>query len=65
MEIIFNGSPLETQAENLARLIQQQGIDTAGIAVAVGTRVIPRGAWEQTPLEAQCAVTVIRATQGG
>lgn len=65
MEVIINGRPTSTQARTLAELIASQGIDTTGIAVAVGSRVIPRAQWETTPLEEGAVITLIRATQGG
>lgn len=65
MEITLNGVSLTTRACNLAQLIEEQQIETTGIAVALGVRVVSRASWETTPLEAGCAVTVIRATQGG
>ncbi len=65
MEVIINGRPTSTQARTLAELIASQGIDTNGIAVAVGSRVIPRAQWETTPLEEGAVITLIRATQGG
>ena len=65
MEVIINGRPTSTSARNLAELIASQGINTLGIAVALGARVIPRDQWENTPLQPRDIITLIRATQGG
>lgn len=65
MEIILNGSEVETSSRNLSELIAERGIPTGGLAVAVDSRIIRRGDWEATPLEEGMTVTLIRATQGG
>lgn len=65
MEVIVNGRKTSTRARTLAELIASQGIDTAGVAVALGQRVVPRAQWEATPLAEGDVVTLIRATQGG
>lgn len=65
MEVIVNGRKTSTQARTLAELIASQGIDTVGVAVALGQRVVPRDRWEATPLAEGDVVTLIRATQGG
>lgn len=65
MEATFNNEKITTQAATLADLIAERLSDTKGIAVAVGTTVIPRDRWAETPVTDQCTVTVIRATRGG
>jgi sulfur carrier protein len=65
MNIRFNNENITTQAADLAALIAERLPGVRGIAVAVGTRVVPRDRWEQTLLTEGCSVTVIRATRGG
>lgn len=65
MEVIINGKTITTSARNLAELIASQAIDTTGVAVALGTRVVPRKQWEFTSLYEGAVITLIRATQGG
>ncbi|MDD3108522.1 MAG: sulfur carrier protein ThiS [Alistipes sp.] len=65
MDILLNGAPVATEATNLAELIAAQAIPTSGLAVALGTQVIRRSDWEQTPLTEGAQITLIRATQGG
>ncbi len=65
MNVRLNDRNIATSAPDLAALIAEQIPDVQGIAVAIGSDVIPRGRWAQTPLTEGCAVTVIRATRGG
>lgn len=65
MKIRLNNEPIDTQAVDLDALVAERAIDPAGIAVALGPRVIPRAQWGATPLAEGCSVTVIRATRGG
>lgn len=65
MEIFINGVHSTCESQLLAELITEQKIDTHGIAVAVGQRIIPRDKWSQTKLCDQDRITIIRATQGG
>lgn len=39
--------------------------DARGVAVAVDAEVVPRGAWERTPLVDGARVEVLTAMQGG
>ncbi|MDR2936226.1 MAG: sulfur carrier protein ThiS [Rikenellaceae bacterium] len=65
MKIYVNDEIIVTQAENLQQLVTELSLDTRGMALAIGARVVPRGAWEQTPLEEDVRITLIRATRGG
>lgn len=65
MDVILNGSAIVTPVSTLAQLIEERAVDTTGIAVAIGSRVIPRALWAETALEPGCTITIIRATQGG
>ena len=65
MEVFLNNEKITTLAANLAQLIDERLPDTKGIAVAVGTTVVPRDRWESTPLADQASITIIRATRGG
>lgn len=65
MEVIVNGTKITTSAATLAELIEERGNASAGVAVAVGTRIVRRSEWESTPLEEGAEITLIRATQGG
>ena len=66
MEISVNNEPVQTAAVTLEGLMAQLlGDATAGVAVAVGSRIVPRGQWASTRLSEGMSVVVIRATQGG
>lgn len=65
MEVILNNEKIETQASTLAAFIEENIPDTAGIAIAVGTKVIPRAEWADTTLCEGAVITLIRATRGG
>lgn len=53
MEIFLNGVKTPTQASTLSELIAEQSIATAGLAVAIGLRVIRRDEWDATPVADQ------------
>jgi sulfur carrier protein len=40
-------------------------LDARGVAVAVDREVVPRGAWELTPLTGGAQVEILTAIQGG
>ena len=65
MEVNLNGNFIDTAAVSLGELIAEQKIESKGIAIAVGSKVVRRADWETTPLEQGMTITVIRATQGG
>lgn len=65
MEIVLNGVKTATAAQTLSELLAEQRIPTAGLAVAVGMRIVRRADWETTPVGEGAEITLIRATQGG
>lgn len=65
MEIFLNGEQLETQTTTLLAFIEERQINTRGVAVAIGSRIVRRDDWKTTPLTEGVTITIIRATQGG
>ncbi|MDR0954574.1 MAG: sulfur carrier protein ThiS [Rikenellaceae bacterium] len=65
MEVFLNNEKITTGAATLAELIAERLPETGGVAVALGSSVVPRGAWGDTPLSEGCSITIIRATRGG
>ncbi len=66
MSITLNGAPRALrQRTTVARLIKQQSLETAAIAVAVNGEVVARERWADTPIDAGDEVEVIRIIQGG
>lgn len=50
---------------NISQLLKQLNTATKGIAVAIGTNIIPSNIWDEYPLKEDDHVLLIRATQGG
>lgn len=68
LTVQLNGAPHAVPRGATVRdLLARLGIDPdqGGIAVAVGLRVVPRGAWAQTALNDGDQLELIRATAGG
>lgn len=67
MNIIVNGKFLECVGDNvtISFVINQLQLSSVGIAIAVGSTVVPQSRWGEYPLEEGAKVTIIRATQGG
>ena len=66
MEVFINRKPVGVEAPmSLAELLTREGIPAEGVAVAVNSRVVPRGEWAAAPVEEGMKITVIRAVCGG
>lgn len=67
MTVEINHKEVEV-AENcltLSALLQAQGIDGKGRAIAVDNRVVPRAQWETFTIADHMKITIIRAVCGG
>ncbi len=53
------------EGATLQTLIESQGINTKGIAIAVNNKIISRDKWSLTTLEDGAKIMVIQATYGG
>jgi sulfur carrier protein len=68
MDVIVNGRrcALGDGATVRAAIVAAgAGSDERGVAVALDGAVVPRSAWDETPLESGSRVEVLRATAGG
>lgn len=66
MKLFLNRQEIEVEAPvTLADLLRRQQLPAQGIAVAIDNKVVPKADWEQTLLQDQCSITVIRAVCGG
>jgi len=68
MRIELNGEPRELAAgATLADAVRASGADeeARGVAVALDGEVVPRAAWDSTPLAEGAGVEVLAAIQGG
>ncbi len=65
MNLLFNGDGISTDVVTLAELLDEQGVETKGVAVAVNRRVVARASWAEHRLEAEDQVIVVSAVYGG
>ncbi len=65
MKIIVNNEEVVFDGTTVAELLARLDVSLAGIAVAVGTKIVPAAAWSGFALKPDDNVTIIRATQGG
>ncbi len=65
MQIDLNGTPVSTEAETLAALIDEHGFDAASVATALDGVFIPRTMRSTTPLRGGAKVEVLSPMQGG
>ncbi len=67
MKVEINHRLVEVPAgiTNLEALLLTEGFDGKGQAVAVNNRVVPKALWQETMLEEDMRITVIRAACGG
>ncbi len=65
MNIKLNNNPITTESTTIADLLEQQSIETKGIAVAVNRRVVPRTEWNTRVLNEGDEVVVVSAVYGG
>lgn len=66
MNVTINKKTVDAAgATTLGELLVRENLAGPGRAVAVGTRVIPRRSWGDTPLEEGMEITVISAVCGG
>jgi sulfur carrier protein len=66
--IRVNGSERESAAGGtVATLVAELGVPAGGrgVAVALDGEIVPRGAWERTPVPDGAAVEIVTAVQGG
>ena len=67
MNIYVNGHPREVPdgATVAAAVAEVAPGPRRGIAVAVDGEVVPRAAWEETPVRSGARLEVVQAVQGG
>ena len=65
MNVKVNNKPVETAASTLKELAEQLGLPGKGVAVAVGSKMIPRNEWAGCAIADGDNIIVIRASCGG
>ena len=64
--VVLNGERQElADPANVTEAVAAAGAPDRGVAVAVDGEVVPRAAWERTPLAEGQKVEVLQAVQGG
>lgn len=65
MKIYVNNKLIETQATSLCGLAEELSLPEKGVAVAIGSKMVPRLQWSETALSEEMSVVIIKAAQGG
>lgn len=66
MKVKINKKEVDAgEIDTLAGLLAHENLTQPGIAVAVGTKVVPRRQWDATALVEDMDITVISAVCGG
>lgn len=66
MQITINNKTFECiDGSTVASVLELAGINAANIAVAMGSRIVPRTDWENTKVTDGAKLMVIKAVQGG
>lgn len=65
MNIKVNNESLDFKGKTVADLIAQLGLPAVGVAVAIGTDIVSRDAWQTKELAEGDNVMIIRAASGG
>jgi sulfur carrier protein len=66
MTIHVNGEPTDLDPSTmLGPVVDARVADRRGVAVAVDGEVVPRNAWDTTPLHDGARIEIVGAVQGG
>ncbi|MGB1360566.1 MAG: sulfur carrier protein ThiS [Alphaproteobacteria bacterium] len=67
MNLIINGEQLNSTKQTLADILMEQGIsiDTKGVAVALNEQVITKSKWNETNLNDNDVIEIVKPFQGG
>ncbi len=65
MRVKLNSIEITVESCTVAQLLEQQGVETKGIAVAINRRVVPRSQWSERELSDNDEVVVVSAVYGG
>ena len=66
MHIMLNDTPLQLAAvSTLAQLLQQQQLNTEGLAIAVNNNVIAKRQWQEYQLQNNDQIQLFQIVTGG
>jgi sulfur carrier protein len=65
IEIVLNGQPVISVANNVDEFVLERALPQSGIAVAVNGSVVPKSEWKSTSLAVRDRVEIVSAAAGG
>lgn len=65
MEIIVNGDPRCLEAVSIRQLLETLDIDPRRVAVELNSAIVPKGDYEQTPLNDGDRIEIVQFVGGG
>lgn len=65
MEIIVNGDPRCLEAASIRQLLETLDIDPRRVAVELNSAIVPKGDYEQTPLNDGDKIEIVQFVGGG
>lgn len=67
VSVLLNGEAVQVSSRSVTELLQSRGVDPGkrGIAVALDDAVVPRSAWDSTPVAEGARIEIIAPMQGG
>ncbi len=66
MQLVINGQEKDLKSSrNITQMLQELDIAGTHIAVAINCQVVPRGSYDQTPLQEGDQVEIVHAVGGG
>ncbi len=65
MKVTVNNRPAKTQAHTVKQLAEEMQLPAAGVAVAIGNKMVPRDQWENTPVTEGADIVIVKAFCGG
>jgi len=65
MKVLVNSKEHDTQAPNVAALVEEIGLKDHKVAVAINNEMIPKHLWEDTVIAEGVEILIIQAFCGG
>ncbi len=65
MQIILNGSAINTESSNLAVLVKTQGLDPSSLVIEHNLNVVKQDSWATTPVRDGDTIELLNFVGGG
>lgn len=65
MKVSVNSKEHDTQAQNVASLVEELGLTNTKIAVAISNKMVPKEQWTETAITEGANIIIIKAVCGG